>query len=181
MSNRVAQVITIVRNCRLWGGRAPQKKSPSSQSTSTSTSTWILMFTNRGISGEDLIKIINKMFLPPQSRPLWATLITWLPWTDTVLLSSWQPMSCTTKESRIWQDFESRWKSPNQCTLTIKVNVSFSSLSIHGHWTKDDLDWTPLSRVTASQSLDFLYFGCFSVQKDMETNRLWRQTGCCRY
>ena len=45
--------------------------------------------------------------------------------------------------------------------MTIKIITFSSPLCIHGHWTKDDLDWTPLSWVTPSQSLDLL---CFSTK-----------------
>ena len=54
---------------------------------------------------------------------------------------------------------------------------SFSSLSIHEHWPKDNQDWTPLGRVTWFQSLDFINFD-FAVQNRMASNRLWLQTGC---
>ena len=153
-------MITFIRNDRLWGGRDKNKIPQTSPSSSNWTIGVFIQLDNRGIFKMKM-SVIRKMFYPPkvdQEEKLWSlelnerTLSCW---------GSWKPMFRPTKESRIWQTLRAVGK-PNWGTLTIKVMVWFFPLPLHEHRIKYDLDWTPLSRVTASQSLDFF---CFQYKK----------------
>jgi hypothetical protein len=154
MSAHVAWVRWIVRNCRLWGGRDKKNVSELTVDLNFNFNLDFDVYKSGYFRRRFLPNVKKNVPTPPKST----------------IVSNFGHLSTSNGHCPVelmvtnvslhyginnLASFGSRWESPNWCMMTIKMIASYSPLSVHCHWTKDDLNWTTLSWVTASQSLDF--------------------------